>query len=113
MTPAQRTSAYQGTNQAANLWNNATNGEQKAPYFLEPGGPADADFIIRLGSPNEGCVQIDTSVYPHVITVSANQLAQNLGEVAGAFAHEFGHRFGLDDTNCRTSIMSPQTNCRV
>jgi hypothetical protein len=114
MTQAQQSSASQGAAAAADRWNNATDGAgNNAPYYVESAPDANnTDFIIRIGNPGGGCAQIDTAVYPHVITLSANQLNQVNDEVAGAIAHEFGHRFGLAESNCNNTIMSGQNNCQ-
>lgn len=65
--------------------------------------PAQADFIIRKGSALFGCIGIDLSVYPHVITFGDNWFNSSAAERAGRIKHELGHRLGLghpgDDPN--------------
>ena len=82
---------------ASNDWNTATDGSgNHINYqFEQVYNPTDADFIVTIGNPAGGCAQIDTTVFPHVITVSALALQQSTGDLEAVFEHELGHRLGL------------------
>jgi hypothetical protein len=84
-------------------WNDAMNPavpadqwDHQIQYRFEPTfDPSKADFIVRKGSVVFGCIAIDTSVFPHVITFGENWLASSVEERAGRIKHELGHRLGL------------------
>lgn len=107
-------------------WNDATNPavpsdqwDHRIQYRFEgTSDPSKADFIVRKGSVVFGCIAVDTSVFPHVITFGDNWLASSAEERSGRIKHELGHRLGLghpgDDagSNCFTgqTIMQGATN---
>lgn len=94
-------------------WNAATNGSgQRIPYhFGNTTSMQEADFVVVRGTVPTGYAMIDTSVYPHVITVGDQLLEGNPIDIASAMKHELAHRIGLAEaTNtpaCRdaTTIM--------
>src|SRR5687768_7380387 len=104
---------------ASSSWNNATDssGNRIHYHFDQTTNQNEADFVVRVGTPAGGCATIDTSVYPHVITVSANAMQQTTGAFEGVLKHEFGHRLGLAEAantatcGSSTTIMRGHTNC--
>ena len=91
--------AQQGTSQYAILngavggasgsWNNATDGSGNHInyYFDQTTNQNEADFVVTVGTPGGGCAEIDTSVYPHVITVSATATQQTTEALEGLMIH--------------------------
>jgi hypothetical protein len=104
---------------ASNDWNIArdNSGNQVDYKFEQTTDQGNADFVVTVGTPAGGCAQIDMSVYPHVITVSAALLQQNTGDIEAVIEHELGHRLGLADASntlacgAETSIMRGQLSC--
>src|SRR5688500_16070618 len=86
-------------------------------YFDQTTNQNEADFVVTVGTPGGGCAEIDTSVYPHVITVSATATQQTTEALEGLMKHEFGHRLGLAEAantlTCGTSttIMRGHVGC--
>ncbi len=97
----QDETAYTAVAVASQKWNEATDtgapGGNTIPFYLQPNStPEQADFIVRLGTPNGStCASIDNTVYPHVITVSADAVGS--GNLEAILEHELGHRLGLAD----------------
>jgi hypothetical protein len=96
---------------ASDDWNRASDGSgNKINYkFEQTTDQTQADFIVTVGTPGGGCAQIDNSVYPHVITVSATLLQQSPAEIEAAIEHELGHRFGLAEaSNTVRAVLLPR-----
>ena len=104
---------------ASQSWNDATDGSgNRINYSFEQTNIYDeADFIITVGTPGGGCAQIDTSVYPHIITISNTAVEQSTEGLEAVVKHEFGHRLGLAEAGntvacgTATTIMRGAVNC--
>src|SRR5262245_16736300 len=124
MSTAQINAAVTGQIAVMNNWNAATDGtaneDNKIPYKFEGASTTDitdTDFIIRIGTPSGGCGDMNTGVFPHVITISASLLATAPENIAALLSHELGHRMGLDNATgtvacgASTTIMRGQIDC--
>lgn len=98
MSSSQQSAASSGIDGAASMWNDTTaDGERTTYYILHTSlNQNNATFVVRIGQPGgAGCAEIDTTVMPHVITVSSTLLGRPQEDIRAAIAHEIGHRLGL------------------
>jgi hypothetical protein len=80
------------------MWNTTTANGATITYNIQHNdlNQNNATFVVRVGQPGgAGCAEIDTTVLPHVITVSATLLNRPQEDIRSAIAHEIGHRLGL------------------
>ena len=98
MSSSQQDLAWNAVDGAAEMWNTATADGGTTDYVIEPNllNQHQATFVVRIGQPGgAGCAEIDTTVMPHVITVSSTLLNAPIADRRAIIAHEIGHRLGL------------------
>ncbi len=98
MSSSQQSAARSGVDESARMWNTTSSNNQVITYslFQNDLNVNNSTFVVRIGTPGgAGCAEIDTTVLPHVITVSATLLGRPQADIAAAIAHEIGHRLGL------------------
>lgn len=90
---SQRDAAWGGVDGAAEMWNTTTADGGTTDYYVQPTAlnQNNATFVVKIGQPGgAGCAEIDTTVVPHVITVSATLLSRPLADRKAVIAHEIG-----------------------
>jgi hypothetical protein len=123
MTGSQQDAAWDSLDGAADMWNNATADGEHTDYVITPTilNQSQATFVVKIGQPGgAGCAEIDTSVIPHVITISATLLNASLASRKAIIAHEIGHRLGLADArqggtcgSASTIMRGATTSCQA